>query len=65
MEALVHFTHEIGEIHFPILMFLLKAFFVLFIVASIVVFIYDRYIQRENQLLIITPPKNKLNNQAA
>ena len=55
MEALVHFTHEIGEIHFPILMFLLKAFFVLFIVASVVLFIYDRYIQRENQLLINYP----------
>ncbi len=55
MEALVHFTHEIGEIHFPILMFLLKAFFILFIVVSIVLFIYDRYIQRENQLLINYP----------
>jgi len=55
MEALVRFTHEIGEIHFPILMFLLKAFFILFIVASVVLFIYDRYIQRENQLLINYP----------
>jgi len=31
MEALVHFTHKIGGVHFPILMFLLKASLVLFI----------------------------------
>ena len=55
MEALVHFTHEIGEMHFPILMFLMKAFIALFVVASIVLFIYDKYIQRENQLLINYP----------
>ena len=55
MEALVHFTHEIGEIHFPILMFLMKAFIALFVVVSIVLFIYDRYIQRDNQLLINYP----------
>ena len=55
MEALVHFTHEIGEMHFPILMFLMKAFFALFVIVSIVLFIYDKYIQRENQLLINYP----------
>jgi glutamate synthase domain-containing protein 2 len=55
MEALVHFTHEVGEFHFPILMFLLKAIFVVFILISIVLFIYDKYIQRENQLLINYP----------
>ncbi len=55
MEALVHFTHEIGEMHFPIFLFLFKAVIALFIVISIVLFIYDRYIQRENQLLINYP----------
>jgi len=55
MDSLLKFTHEIGEINFPILMFLLKASFILFVVASVVVFIYDRYIQRENQLLINYP----------
>jgi len=55
MEALVHFTHEIGEMHFPILMFLMKAFLALFVIVSIILFIYDKYIQRENQLLINYP----------
>ncbi len=55
MDSLLKFTHEIGEINFPILMFLLKSSFILFVVASVVVFIYDRYIQRENQLLINYP----------
>ena len=55
MEALVHFTHEIGEMHFPILMFMLKALAALFVIISIILFIYDKYIQRENQLLINYP----------
>ena len=55
MEELVEFTHKIGHINFPIMMFLMKAFMVLFIVVSVIIFIYDRYIQRENQLLINYP----------
>lgn len=55
MEALVNFTHKIGEYNFPILSFLFNAVGVLFVVVSIVLFIYDRYIQRENQLLINYP----------
>ena len=55
MEALLKFTHQIGEYHFPILMFLVQAFIVVLIVVSIILFIYDRYIQRENQLLINYP----------
>ena len=55
MEALFKFTHEVGELHFPILMFLFQAFIVVFIAISIILFIYDRYIQRENQLLINYP----------
>ncbi|MEJ2414561.1 MAG: FMN-binding glutamate synthase family protein [Sulfurimonas sp.] len=55
MEALIAFTHKIGNVDFPILMFLLKAFFVLFIVISIILFIYDRYFQRDDQLLINYP----------
>ena len=57
MEALLKFTHQIGEYHFPILMFLVQAFIVVLIVVSIILFIYDRYIQRENQLLINYPQK--------
>ena len=55
MESLAHFTRTIGEIHFPILLFLAKASIILFIIASIFLFIYDKYIQRENQLLINYP----------
>ena len=55
MEALVHFTNKVGEFHFPILIFLLQAFVVVFVVISIILFVYDRYIQRENQLLINYP----------
>ncbi|MFT7860530.1 MAG: FMN-binding glutamate synthase family protein [Sulfurimonas sp.] len=60
MEALIAFTQKIGSVQFPILMFLLKAFLVLFIIISIVIFIYDRYIQRENQLLINYPLLGRL-----
>ncbi|MEN4053407.1 MULTISPECIES: FMN-binding glutamate synthase family protein [Sulfurimonas] len=55
MEELVEFTHKIGHINFPIMMFLMKAFVILILALSIVIFIYDRYIQRENQLLINYP----------
>ncbi len=55
MEALFKFTNEVGKFHFPILMFLLQAFIVVFVVISIILFVYDKYIQRENQLLINYP----------
>ena len=55
MEALLRFTNKIGAYDFPILSFLFNAFGVLFVVVSIILFIYDRYIQRENQLLINYP----------
>ena len=55
MEALLSFTSKIGEHNFPIFSFLLNAFTILFVVVSIILFIYDRYIQRENQLLINYP----------
>jgi len=55
MEALLNFTSKIGEHHFPLLSFLFNAFVILFVVVSIILFIYDRYIQRENQLLINYP----------
>ena len=55
MEALLIFTNKIGEYNFPILTFLFNAFGVLFVAISIILFIYDRYIQRENQLLINYP----------
>lgn len=55
MEAWARFTHEVGEFHFPIFVLMFKAFLVLFIVMAIVLYIYDKYIQRENQLLINYP----------
>ena len=55
MEALLNFTNKIGAYDFPILTFLFNAFGILFIVISIILLIYDRYIQRENQLLINYP----------
>jgi len=55
MEALLEFTHKVSHYDFPILMFLLKSLLILFIAISIILFIYDRYIQRENQLLINYP----------
>jgi len=55
VEAFKNFTSNLGSYDFPMLMFLLKAFFVLFVVISIILLIYDRFIQRENQLLINYP----------
>jgi len=52
---LLKLTSSLGNYNFPIFMFLLKAFFVLFVVVSILLFIYDRYIQRDDQLLINYP----------
>ena len=52
---LVNFTSKLSDVHFPILMFLLQAFFVLLVIVSIMLFIYDRYIQRDDQLLINYP----------
>ena len=55
MEALLSFSKELGEYHFPILWFLINSFIIVAIVAAIVILIYDRFIQRENQLLINYP----------
>ncbi len=48
-------TDKLGDYSFPMLIFLIKAFLILFIFISIILFIYDRYIQRNNQLLINYP----------
>jgi len=55
MEAFSYFVSSIKKHDLHILLFLLEAFLVLFVVTSIILFIYDRYIQRENQLLINYP----------
>lgn len=55
MEALRAFTSGVNAYDFPILMFLLKASLIVFILLSIIFFIYDRFIQREDQLLINYP----------
>ncbi len=49
------FVQKLSDPHFSILIFLFKAFVLLFIIISIVLFIYDRFIQRDNQLLINYP----------
>lgn len=55
MEDLLLFTSNIGNYNFPILLFLFKAAVVVFIVISVVLFFYDRFFQRDDQLLINYP----------
>jgi glutamate synthase domain-containing protein 2 len=55
MEALRAFSDKLGTYDFPILLFLIKASMVVFLVLAVVLFIYDKFIQRENQLLINYP----------
>lgn len=55
MEQFLTFTDGIGEYNFPILMFILKATVVVFLLISLILFIYDRFIQRDDQLLINYP----------
>ena len=55
MEALLSFTNNIGSYNFPILMFLFKAFMIVFAFLALFTLIYDRFIQREDQLLINYP----------
>ena len=55
MEALLNFTNNIGNYHLSILLFLFKAAVVVFVVISVVLFFYDRFFQREDQLLINYP----------
>ncbi|OIP53422.1 MAG: FMN-binding glutamate synthase family protein [Helicobacteraceae bacterium CG2_30_36_10] len=44
-----------GNYDFPLLVFLFKAAIIVFIVISIVLFVYDKFFQREDQLLINYP----------
>lgn len=53
MEELLDFLH--GEYSFPIVTFLLQGSGAVLLLIAIVIFIYDRFIQRENQLLINYP----------
>jgi len=55
MEALHQFSSHLGDYDFPILVFLLKAFMVIFLVIALVLLVYDKFIQREDQLLINYP----------
>lgn len=55
MEALLAFTSGVNAYDFPILMFLLKASLIVFILLSLILLVYDRFIQREDQLLINYP----------
>ena len=55
MEALLKFTSSFNVYDFPILVFVFKAAGIVLIVLAILTLIYDRYIQRHNQLLINFP----------
>jgi len=55
MEALLIFTNNLSGYNFPILMFLIKSAFILVIVSAVIILIYDRFIQRHDQLLINYP----------
>ncbi len=55
MKELFAFSHNLGEYDFPILWFLLESFLILLVVVAIFTFIYDKYIQRHDQLLINYP----------
>jgi len=55
MQELLEFTSTIGRYNFPIMMFLLKASITLLILISVTLFIYDKFIQRDDQLLINYP----------
>ncbi|MFT5660120.1 MAG: glutamate synthase domain-containing protein 2 [Sulfurimonas sp.] len=55
MEALLQFSDNLGAYDFAILTFLLKASMVVFFLLALFILIYDRFIQREDQLLINYP----------
>ncbi|TKI68477.1 FMN-binding glutamate synthase family protein [Sulfurimonas crateris] len=55
MEALLDFKDAVSQFRFPLLFFLLQASLIVFAIISLVLFIYDRFIQREDQLLINYP----------
>ena len=55
MEQLLKFTTNITQYHTPILMFIFDVFVTIVVLLAVVTFIYDKFIQRENQLLINYP----------
>jgi glutamate synthase domain-containing protein 2 len=55
MEALANFASSFNSYEFPLVMFLLKGIAIALAVLAFVILIYDRFIQRQNQLLINYP----------
>ena len=55
MEALRTFAASFNSYDFPIIMFLIKAVSIVLIVLAVLTLIYDRFIQRHDQLLINFP----------
>jgi len=55
MEALLKFASSFNSYDFPILVFLFKSIGVVLFLLAILTLIYDRFIQRHNQLLINFP----------
>jgi len=55
MEALANFASSFNSYEFPLVMFLLKGIAIVMAVLAFVTLIYDRFIQRHNQLLINYP----------
>ena len=55
MQEFFNFARDLSQAHFPFLEFLLKMGVWIFIFGAIITLIYDRFIQREDQLLINYP----------
>jgi len=55
MEALRTFAASFNSYDFPIIMFLIKSVSIVLIVLAVLTLIYDRFIQRHDQLLINFP----------
>ncbi|BDY12447.1 FMN-binding glutamate synthase family protein [Hydrogenimonas cancrithermarum] len=55
MEEFLEFTRRADVFSFPLLMFLLKVAAIVAMIVALLVLIYDRFVQRENQLLINYP----------
>lgn len=55
MEVLVNFASNFSNYNFPILSFLIKAIAIVLLSLAILTLIYDKFIQRHNQLLINFP----------
>ena len=54
MEELLQFSSKFSQYDFPIILFLLKSFLVLFIIIAIVLFIYDKIYPKRKSTYLLT-----------